>query len=176
VSGRCHSGDREMLPLVIQARPRGRNLANPRAIKLCRETGNARIAGFANGSSEGRPQSLVIRAPRVLDRASIGLHSVGTPTTEGARWNVFCGIDWAEQHHDVALVDIAGQLVIKRRISDNLDGFIELLDILAGAGDSPDDPIPVAIETSHGLLVAALRATGREVYAINPMAVARYRT
>jgi type II secretory pathway component PulJ len=35
--------------------------------------------------------------------------------------------------------------------------------------------IPVAIETPRGLLVAALRATGRSVYAINPMAVARYR-
>jgi Transposase len=88
---------------------------------------------------------------------------------------VFCGIDWAERHHDVALVDVGGQLVSKRRISDNVDGFLELLDMLATAGDSPDDPIPVAIETSRGLLVAALRATGRKVYAINPMAVARYR-
>jgi hypothetical protein len=35
--------------------------------------------------------------------------------------------------------------------------------------------IPVAIETSRGLLVAALRATGRPVYAINPLAVSRYR-
>lgn len=33
----------------------------------------------------------------------------------------------------------------------------------------------MAIETSRGLLVAALRATGRPVYAINPMAAARYR-
>ena len=33
----------------------------------------------------------------------------------------------------------------------------------------------MAIETSRGLLVASLRATGRRVYAINPMAVARYR-
>ncbi|MFD7046210.1 transposase [Rhodococcus jostii] len=33
----------------------------------------------------------------------------------------------------------------------------------------------MAIETSRGLLVAALRETGRPVYAINPMAVARYR-
>ena len=40
---------------------------------------------------------------------------------------------------------------------------------------APSDPIPVAIETPRGLLVAALRATGRPVYAINPMAVARYR-
>ena len=33
----------------------------------------------------------------------------------------------------------------------------------------------MAIETSRGLLVACLRATGRNVYAINPMAVSRYR-
>jgi transposase len=33
----------------------------------------------------------------------------------------------------------------------------------------------VAIETNRGLLVACLRATGRKVYAINPMAVSRYR-
>lgn len=34
---------------------------------------------------------------------------------------------------------------------------------------------PVAIETPRGLLVAALRASGRPVFAINPMAAARYR-
>jgi transposase len=33
----------------------------------------------------------------------------------------------------------------------------------------------VAIETPRGLLVACLRATGRKVYPINPMSVARYR-
>ena len=42
-------------------------------------------------------------------------------------------------------------------------------------GDSADDPVPVAIETPRGLLVACLRATGRPVYPVNPMAVARYR-
>lgn len=62
-----------------------------------------------------------------------------------------------------------------RRIPDNPDGFAALVDLLAAAGDSPEQPVPVAIETPHGLLVAALRATGRPVYASNPMAVARYR-
>jgi Transposase len=33
----------------------------------------------------------------------------------------------------------------------------------------------VAIETPRGLLVAVPRTTGRPVYAINPLAVARYR-
>ncbi|MGC4750585.1 IS110 family transposase [Micromonospora sp. DT201] len=88
---------------------------------------------------------------------------------------VFCGVDWSERHHDIALVDEHGQLVDKRRISDNLEGFTSLVDMLAAAGDSADAPIPVAIETPRGLLVAALRATGRRVYSINPMAVARYR-
>ena len=47
--------------------------------------------------------------------------------------------------------------------------------MLAEAGETAEDPIPLAIETPRGLLVAALRATGRKVYSINPMAVARYR-
>jgi transposase len=88
---------------------------------------------------------------------------------------VTCGIDWAEQHHDVALVDANGRLVAKRRIRDDVEGFTVLVGMLADAGDSDANPIPVAIETPRGLLVAALRATGRPVYAINPMAVARYR-
>ncbi|WP_063043776.1 IS110 family transposase [Nocardia pseudovaccinii] len=86
-----------------------------------------------------------------------------------------CGIDWAEGHHDIAIVDRDGKLVAKKRISDDPAGFIVLTEMLADAGDDPDDPIPIAIETPRGLMVAALRATGRPVFAINPMAAARYR-
>jgi transposase len=89
--------------------------------------------------------------------------------------DVFCGIDWAEDHHDIALVDRDGGLLARLRISDDAAGLTRLLGLLAEHGDSPDDPIPVAIETPRGLLVACLRATGRKVYSINPMAVARYR-
>ena len=89
--------------------------------------------------------------------------------------DVYCGIDWAEDHHDIALADRDGQLLARRRISDDAAGLAALLALLAEHGDTPDDPIPVAIETPRGLLVACLRATGRQVYPINPMAVARYR-
>ncbi|MGB8388510.1 MAG: transposase [Mycobacterium sp.] len=75
----------------------------------------------------------------------------------------------------MAVIDVDGQLVAKRRITDDADGLAELLGMLESVGDTSNDPIPVAIETPRGLLVAALRATGRPVYAINPMAVARYR-
>lgn len=88
---------------------------------------------------------------------------------------LFCGIDWAENHHDIALIDENGTLVAKRRISDDAEGYHSLLDLLAGHEDAAEQPAPIAIETSHGLIVACLRATGRQVYAINPMAVARYR-
>ena len=89
--------------------------------------------------------------------------------------DIYCGIDWAEDHHDISLVDRDGQLLARRRISDDAAGLAALLHLLAEHGDTPDDLIPVAIETPRGLLVACLRATGRPVYPINPMAVARYR-
>jgi transposase len=88
---------------------------------------------------------------------------------------VYCGIDWAEGHHDIALVDEQGQLVAKRRINETVEGIAELIAMLQAAGDTTEDPIPLAIETPHGLLVAVLRAAGRPIYPINPLAVARYR-
>jgi transposase len=88
---------------------------------------------------------------------------------------IYCGIDWAEKTHDVALVDDTGQLVAKRHITDDAAGYKILLDLLGEHGDSEENPIPVAIETSRGLLVCVLRAGKRKVFAINPMAAARYR-
>ncbi|ADH66750.1 IS110 family transposase [Nocardiopsis dassonvillei] len=87
---------------------------------------------------------------------------------------VCCGIDWAEDHHDTALIDADGHLLAKQRITDDAQGLALLLELLA-EHESPEDPLPVAIETSRGLLVASLRASGRTVYCINPLAVARYR-
>jgi transposase len=88
---------------------------------------------------------------------------------------LFCGIDWADDHHDIALIDDTGTVLLQRRIGDDTTGWALLLDAFAAHGDSADTPIPVAVETSHGLLVSCLRATGRPVFAINPLAVARYR-
>ena len=93
----------------------------------------------------------------------------------GGSMDIYCGIDWAEDHHDIALISKDGQLLARRRISDDAAGLTQLLALLAEHGDTPDDPVPVAIETPRGLLVAGLRATGRPVYPVNPMAVARYR-
>lgn len=89
---------------------------------------------------------------------------------------IFCGIDWAERHHDVAVVDETGGLLAKRRITDDVRGFGELTAVLAEhAGTETFGPVDVAIETDRGLLVAALVAAGHRVYPINPKAVNRYR-
>jgi transposase len=88
---------------------------------------------------------------------------------------LFCGIDWAETHHDVAIINNDGDLVAKKRIPDDPEGFAKLIEMLTEAGEVADALVPVAIETPRGLLVAALRSTRRSVYAINPLAVARYR-
>src|SRR5215211_1142704 len=87
---------------------------------------------------------------------------------------VYCGIDWAEQHHDVAVVDSAGRVLAQQRIGDDLAGFIaltEVLDRLASARGQ----VGIALEIDHGLFVHALRDAGFRVFAINPMAVDRYR-
>src|SRR5689334_15775469 len=121
----------------------------------------------------------VPQRPSIRERACparLGPARTANPIEEnGGCMDVYCGIDWAEDHHDIALADRDGNLLARRRISDDAAGLTVLLALLAEHGDTPDDPVPVAIETPRGLLVACLRATGRQVYPINPMSVARYR-
>jgi transposase len=88
--------------------------------------------------------------------------------------SITCGIDWAEAHHDVALVDAGGTTVAKLRIDTGSPGFTALMALIAEHSDEPTEVV-VAIETDKNLIVAALQAAGLTVYAINPRAVARYR-
>jgi transposase len=87
---------------------------------------------------------------------------------------VFCGIDWAEHHHDVAMVDADGEVLLKRRITDDIAGFTQLTELLCAHAGQPAE-VSIALETDRGLLVAALRGGGYRVFAINPKAVDRYR-
>ena len=87
----------------------------------------------------------------------------------------FCGIDWAEDPHDIAIVDERGTQLARRRIGDDAAGYASLLELLGEHGETAEHLAPVAIETGRGLLVACLQASGRDVYVINPMAAARYR-
>jgi transposase len=88
---------------------------------------------------------------------------------------MWCGIDWAQRHHDIAVVDDDGVLVLKRRIEDSAVGFRQLLELLAEQTQRSEAPIPIAMETAKGLLPAALGAAGYQLFPINPLAVSRYR-
>jgi transposase len=87
---------------------------------------------------------------------------------------IFVGDDWAEDHHDVYLMDEAGQRLAARRLPEGLSGVRALHELIAAHAEGPDQVL-VGIETDRGLWVAALVAAGYQVWAINPMAAARYR-
>jgi hypothetical protein len=87
---------------------------------------------------------------------------------------LFVGDDWAQDHHDVYLMDEDGARLAARRLPEGLSGVGQLHDMIAAYAGEPDEVI-VGIEKDHGLWVGALAAGGYQVYAINPMAVARYR-
>jgi transposase len=87
---------------------------------------------------------------------------------------IFVGDDWAEDHHDVHLMDEAGQRLATRRLPEGLAGIRGLHELIARCVEEPDQVV-IGIETDRGLWVSALTAAGYQVWAINPMAAARYR-
>ena len=87
---------------------------------------------------------------------------------------IFVGDDWAEAHHDVHVMNEAGERLTSRRLPEGLDGIGGFHELVAGHVDDPGEVV-VGIETDRGLWVQALVAAGYQVYAINPVAVSRYR-
>jgi transposase len=87
---------------------------------------------------------------------------------------IFVGNDWAEDHHDVELMDDTGRTLARRRLPEGVAGVGTLHSLI---GEHAEDPaqVVVGIETDRGLWVASLVAAGYQVYAVNPLAVSRYR-
>jgi transposase len=97
---------------------------------------------------------------------------------------LFVGDDWAEDHHDVELVDEGGRRLARARLPEGLTGLSRLHVLIAEHlpeewADLPAEEaagrVVVGIETDRGPWVQALLAAGYVVFAINPMQVARYR-
>jgi transposase len=87
---------------------------------------------------------------------------------------IFVGIDWAEAHHDVCVLDGEGKVLATCRIPEAVEGAARLHAVVGGHAEDPGEVI-VGIETDRGLLVGALLAAGYTVYAVNPLAASRYR-
>src|SRR6267378_6094283 len=87
---------------------------------------------------------------------------------------IFVGDDWAEEHHDVYLMDEGGKRLTSRRLPEGLVGIRQLHELISAHAEEPEQVI-IGIETDRGLWVGALTAAGYQVFAINPLAAARYR-
>jgi transposase len=87
---------------------------------------------------------------------------------------LFVGDDWAEDHHDVHLMNDTGERRASRRLPEGLAGIRQLHELIAGHASDPAQVV-IGIETDRGLWVDALTAAGYQVFAINPLAAARYR-
>jgi len=97
---------------------------------------------------------------------------------------LFVGDDWAEDHHDIEVVDETGRRLARARVPEGITGITRLHELIAEhLGEEAVDPdtgqvagqVVVGIETDRGSWVAALVAAGYQVFAINPMSAARYR-
>ena len=87
------------------------------------------------------------------------------------------GDDWAEEHHDVEVQDETGRRLSKARLPEGITGIAGLHALIGRHVGDADEPVQVVvgIETERGPWVQALIAAGYEVYAVNPLQVARYR-
>src|SRR5258705_13797506 len=86
------------------------------------------------------------------------------------------GDDWAEEHHDVELQDETGRVLGRAKLPEGVAGIARLHAMIGEhLGEDDDAKVVVGIETDRGPWVQALIAAGYQIYAINPLQVARYR-
>lgn len=87
---------------------------------------------------------------------------------------IFVGNDWAEDHHDIHIMNQHGEKLVARRFPEGIEGLSRLHALIAEYAQDPGEVV-IGIETDRGLWVNALVTAGYQVYAVNPLKVARYR-
>jgi len=90
---------------------------------------------------------------------------------------LFVGDDWAEDHHDVEFQDETGRRLAKARLPEGTSGIAKLHGVVGRLlpEDGEAAQVKIGIETDRGPWVAALVASGYQVFAINPLQSARAR-
>lgn len=86
----------------------------------------------------------------------------------------YVGIDWADDHHDVVVIDEANQSKGTIRVQHSVSGLAQLDKFLKAISPDPNQ-LACIIETSQGLLIAHLLEVGWPVYPVNPKTVDRKR-
>jgi len=121
-----------------------------------------------------RREHWFIRSLMVLPRAAVLVLASRT----GERMQLLlAGDDWAEDHHDVELMDEAGRTLARARLPEGAAGMARLHAMIGEqlGEDAETAEVRVGIETGRGLWVTALAAAGYTVFGVNPLQVARYR-
>jgi hypothetical protein len=86
------------------------------------------------------------------------------------------GDDWAEDHHDIEVMDQAGQVLARKRLPEGVAGIGQLHELIGRFMPAGGDvEVQVGIETDRGPWVTALLAAGYVVFAMNPLQASRYR-
>lgn len=90
---------------------------------------------------------------------------------------LFVGDDWAEDHHDVEVMDAAGKVLARRRLPEGVAGMAQLHELIGRfLPENPDSAeIVIGIETDRGPWVSALTGAGCSVFPVNPLQASRYR-
>ena len=90
---------------------------------------------------------------------------------------LFVGDDWAEDHHDIEVMDEAGTVLAKRRVPEGAAGMTQMHALIGRflPEDAEDAEVVIGIETDRGPWVAALIAAGYTVFPVNPLQASRYR-
>ena len=87
---------------------------------------------------------------------------------------IYVGVDWAEAHHDVHVMDENAKRLGGGRLPEGVEGIARFHELVGGHVEEPSEVV-IGIETDRGLFVAALVAAGYLVFAVNPMSTSRYR-
>jgi len=87
---------------------------------------------------------------------------------------IFVGVDWAEAHHDVFVMDEGGRRLAGGRLPEGVEGIARFHELVGAHAEDPDEVV-IGIETDRGLFVSALVTAGYNVFAVNPMSTSRYR-
>lgn len=89
-------------------------------------------------------------------------------------WNeitYFAGFDWAKDHHNVVIVNGAGQIVADFQIEHTAPGWKHWREQVAALGAA----LAACVETSQGVVVEHLLESGVTVYPVSPVSAKAYR-